>query len=118
KIMTAQQCTNVTIPVTCTSNCLNTITAFLANRNHREDYRICKLTNVTSSKKLLCTIMFNEDTEADNGCWYKLLTFWSFIIFISVGIIELNVINSISDGSCFDIQWVQYYPKFPCTAKN
>lgn len=43
-----------------------------------------------------------EDVEAPS-CFYKSLTFWSFLILTYLGTIGFNVGNSISDAICFDV---------------
>lgn len=39
----------------------------------------------------------------DNGDLYSKPYFWIFVIFMSMGTIAFNVINSISDAICFDV---------------
>ncbi|RZC43212.1 major facilitator superfamily domain-containing protein 6 [Asbolus verrucosus] len=102
------KCTNQTVSLICTSNCLNESTSFPANTistnySSQEENIICTLTNVTLLDNSPCDIHCIEDVETDNGCLYKSFTFWSFVLLMSVGTIGFNVINSISDAICFDV---------------
>lgn len=43
------------------------------------------------------------DNFEDNHCLYTSITFWGFILLMSLGNIGFNVSNCISDAICFDI---------------
>lgn len=59
--------------------------------------------NITSdcSKSDNCSVAC--DNFNDNYCLYKSMTFWGFVILMSLGNIGFNVSNCISDAICFDI---------------
>ncbi|RZC41121.1 MFS 1 domain containing protein, partial [Asbolus verrucosus] len=61
------------------------------------------MTNTTLWNNLTCDLMCEEDLETDNNCIYKSLGFWCFVIFMCVGTIGFNVVNSITDAICFDV---------------
>lgn len=52
-----------------------------------------------------------EDVEAP-ACFYKSITFWSFLILTYLGTIGFNVGNSISDAICFDVLGEQRQMKY------
>lgn len=43
------------------------------------------------------------DNFEDNYCLYTSITFWGFVLLMSLGNIGFNVSNSISDAICFDV---------------
>lgn len=43
------------------------------------------------------------DNFEDNHCLYASITFWGFVLLMSLGNIGFNVSNSISDAICFDV---------------
>ncbi|XP_067628703.1 major facilitator superfamily domain-containing protein 6 isoform X2 [Eurosta solidaginis] len=55
--------------------------------------------NISASKTALCH--FAPDLKTD--CIYSSPTFWLFVIFLCLGTIGFNVVNSISDAICFDM---------------
>lgn len=44
-----------------------------------------------------------EKSLIEDRCLYKSVTFWGFVILMSLGCIGFNVSNSISDAVCFDV---------------
>jgi MFS family permease len=90
-------CDNAT-PMVCNSTCLTKTTSFL---DTFEIKRLCALpSSHLQSEDLNCYLTCTEQPEPN---LYKTLTFWAFIIFISVATIGFNVVNSISDAVCFDV---------------
>ncbi|KAJ3666482.1 hypothetical protein Zmor_001923 [Zophobas morio] len=113
------ECSNHTVRVNCKSKCFLP-GSFLAipDNSSETSYNICtfsigtpstsnytsEISTENSSESILCDIYCsNEDVEIDSGCLYKSLSFWSFVVLMSVGTIGFNVINSISDAICFDV---------------
>lgn len=113
------ECSNHTVRVNCKSKCFLP-GSFLAipDNSSETSYNICtfsigtpstsnytsEISSENSSESILCDIYCsNEDVEIDSGCLYKSLSFWSFVVLMSVGTIGFNVINSISDAICFDV---------------
>lgn len=45
----------------------------------------------------------NCDASEDNPCLYTSITFWGFVLLMSLGNIGFNVSNGISDAICFDV---------------
>lgn len=43
------------------------------------------------------------DNFEDNYCLYTSITFWGFVLLMSLGNIGFNVSNCISDAICFDV---------------
>jgi len=43
------------------------------------------------------------DAFEDNHCLYTSITFWGFVLLMSLGNIGFNVSNCISDAICFDV---------------
>ncbi|KAJ3627703.1 hypothetical protein MTP99_015061 [Tenebrio molitor] len=90
-------CDNTT-PMVCNSTCLTKTTSFL---DTFEIKRLCALpSSHLQSEDLNCDLTCTEQPAPN---LYKTLTFWAFIIFISVATIGFNVVNSISDAVCFDV---------------
>lgn len=63
--------------------------------------------NETSLCQRIVTTDYNcnvtcDDFE-DNHCLYASITFWGFVLLMSLGNIGFNVSNSISDAICFDV---------------
>jgi MFS family permease len=107
-INTELECTNQTTHVACKSRCFLQERDFLAilTNSSVEQYRICALDNEKTNftNLTVCDISCsNKDVETDNNCLYKSVSFWSFVILMSIGTIGFNVINSISDAICFDV---------------
>lgn len=105
----SSECTNKTTRVICKSECFIEST-FLAISSDSNDtkYKICSISDITlnyqNSSSENCDIFCsNHDAEIDTGCLYKSISFWSFVILMSVGTIGFNVVNSISDAICFDV---------------
>lgn len=57
----------------------------------------------------LCEVSCKE-TVRENYCVYKSITFWGFVLLMSLGNIGFNVSNCISDAICFDVLGV--YPSY------
>lgn len=51
----------------------------------------------------------NCDNFEDNYCLYTSITFWGFVLLMSLGNIGFNVSNCISDAICFDVLGKKYY---------
>ncbi|KAG5881531.1 hypothetical protein JTB14_008457 [Gonioctena quinquepunctata] len=110
-IINEQDCYSNTTRVICNSGCFTKSATFLLNyvetTNSSLQYKLCHLQNDTMGGKInntfSCDIRCTEDMENSNNCFYKSLTFWSFIILMSLGSIGFNVVNSISDAICFDV---------------
>ncbi|CAL7937711.1 unnamed protein product [Xylocopa violacea] len=62
---------------------------------------IDKNTTSLCAKSDNCTVVC--DTFEDNYCLYTSVTFWGFVLLMSLGNIGFNVSNCISDAICFDI---------------
>lgn len=64
--------------------------------------------NMTSycSENPNCDITCSTFEEHD--CLYGSITFWGFILLMSLGNIGFNVSNCISDAICFDILGISY----------
>ncbi|XP_011058036.1 PREDICTED: major facilitator superfamily domain-containing protein 6-like [Acromyrmex echinatior] len=54
-------------------------------------------------KNYNCNVTCNNDNFEDNHCLYTSITFWGFVLLMSLGNIGFNVSNSISDAICFDV---------------
>ncbi|KAJ3666481.1 hypothetical protein Zmor_001922 [Zophobas morio] len=95
-------CSKTVFPVVCNSSCLPKSLVLMASvKNEQSLYQLC-LTPETHFLANLSKCSFVCVEDPDNGL-YSSFTFWSFIIFMSVGTIGFNVVNSISDAICFDI---------------
>ncbi|XP_064212552.1 major facilitator superfamily domain-containing protein 6-A [Tribolium castaneum] len=98
------ECSNRT-RVLCKSDCFaNNETSFLVTSDSRP--QICALTEISNkanSSKTCDIFCSNKDSEIHPGCLYKSISFWSFVILMSIGTIGFNVVNSISDAICFDV---------------
>ncbi|XP_044257866.1 major facilitator superfamily domain-containing protein 6-A [Tribolium madens] len=101
----ASECTNRTTRVVCKSKCFtDNETSFLLTSDSKS--QICALTkipNYENSSKTCDIFCSNKDVEIYAGCLYKSISFWSFVILMSIGTIGFNVVNSISDAICFDV---------------
>ncbi|XP_078033340.1 major facilitator superfamily domain-containing protein 6 isoform X2 [Augochlora pura] len=60
-------------------------------------------TNVVSNCSKSDNCKVSCDNFNDKHCLYTSITFWGFIILMSLGNIGFNVCNSISDAICFDV---------------
>lgn len=60
-------------------------------------------TNETSSCSKSTNCNVTCDNFDNNHCLYTSITFWGFILLMSLGNIGFNVSNSISDAICFDV---------------
>ncbi|XP_076650977.1 major facilitator superfamily domain-containing protein 6 [Halictus rubicundus] len=60
-------------------------------------------TNSTSHCSISDHCNVNCDNFDDKHCLYTSITFWGFILLMSLGNIGFNVCNSISDAICFDV---------------
>lgn len=67
--------------------------------------------NETSScqKKIINNCNVTCDKLEDTHCLYTSITFWGFILLMSLGNIGFNVSNCISDAICFDILGKCFY---------
>ncbi|CAG9836968.1 unnamed protein product [Diabrotica balteata] len=119
KINTEENCSNVTKRLICTSNCYEYPQPFLvetSNSSSFEQEQLCQLEtitvliepNITNSSDNSCHLKCHQDFENGHDCLYKQLTFWVYVIFMCVGSVGFNVVNSISDAICFDVIGQEY----------
>ena len=60
------------------------------------------LTNC-DDKRIVRICNFSCELIVEDKCLYESLTFWGFVMLVSLGCIGFNVSNSISDAICFDV---------------
>lgn len=61
-------------------------------------------TNLTfGDRNVLCDLVCTEDLQHPPDCVTGTLTFWSFVLLMSLGTIGFNVANCVSDATCFDM---------------
>lgn len=73
--------------------------------------------SVQCAENLTYSLQCEEDIETVTDCIYKTAHFWTFVLFMSIGTIGFNVVNSISDAICFDVIGEYGHTKFchkPC----
>ncbi|CAG9823296.1 unnamed protein product [Phaedon cochleariae] len=100
-------CSNLTIRLICNSKCFRQPEMFIMNSVNSSNSSYCYFGNNsianTTSSKLPCDINCEKDIDYDSQCLYKSISFWGFVILMSLGSIGFNVVNSISDAICFEV---------------
>lgn len=65
--------------------------------------KLCSPENDTSYAENYCQVRCTENIEGEDADLAASVTFWSFLVLMSIGTIGFNVTNSISDAICFDV---------------
>lgn len=73
--------------------------------------RLCSPENDTAYGENYCQVRCTENIESEDADLTASVTFWSFLILMSIGTIGFNVTNSISDAICFDVIGKSFYLK-------
>ncbi|XP_077266783.1 major facilitator superfamily domain-containing protein 6-like isoform X1 [Temnothorax americanus] len=66
-----------------------------------DEASLCQV-NITKNFNV-CNCNVTCDNFEDNHCLYTSITFWGFVLLMSLGNIGFNVSNCISDAICFDV---------------
>ncbi|KAH1027493.1 major facilitator superfamily domain-containing protein 6 [Dendroctonus ponderosae] len=113
-------CLNHTKSVQCYSDCFEHADQFFLTSCSTEGYlnstetsvmKLCSSENNSYSLWIgnsSCHIRCMENVEYEDTKVYQSITFWSFLILMSIGTIGFNVSNSISDAICFDVIGEEY----------
>ncbi|XP_066141129.1 major facilitator superfamily domain-containing protein 6 [Euwallacea fornicatus] len=115
----AVSCENHTKSVTCDSECFVHPDNFdmwscngegLINSTGSSIFKLCSPDDGTNFSAIdaSCKVRCIENLETENIAVVQSVTFWWFLIFMSIGTIGFNVVNSISDAICFDVIGDEY----------
>lgn len=100
----------VTCRLDCTTNATYIGFVWSENVENATELQLCidpmndgaKFVENTTCETIACNLI-EDDSLMYGSCFYKTITFWSFVILMCLGTIGFNVSNCVSDATCFDV---------------